>query len=136
MNLRPMLMDDADFLLSLKNMPETRRYSIVSKEEIKRENHLEYLKENLEYFQVIQDSQHGGSVITPVGVVRIKDNEISLWLHRDWWGNGIATWIIRLVSEKGMTAKIVNGNIGSLKAFINAGFKPISYQDNYYIFQK
>lgn len=137
MMLRPMKMEDAEFLLELKNYPETIMYSINTKEEIKMEKHLEFLKENLDEFQVIQDSQGGGSVITPIGVVRVDDlHQVSIWIKKEYWRKGIATKTLELVSKKGFWAKIVNYNIASMRAFINAGYKPKGFFDNYYIFQK
>jgi RimJ/RimL family protein N-acetyltransferase len=129
MNLRPMTMEDADKMLEWKNYPETRKFAIVTNAEIRRDDHLKYIENNLQYFQIIRVE---GEV---VGAVRVKDNDISIWIDRDFWRHGLATEAIKMVSVKGMTAKIVSGNIGSMRAFIKAGYFPISYQDNYYIFQ-
>jgi RimJ/RimL family protein N-acetyltransferase len=147
MKLRPMTMDDADKMLEWKNNPETRKYSIVSRHEIKKEDHYKWLKKNLRYFRVIESPtiniQDGDNQYpAPVGAVRIQDNEISIWIDRMYWGNHIASYIIEKVSEKGMTCKIVCANIASMRAFINAGFKPISFHRTgnvfieYYILQK
>jgi len=121
MTLRPMEMKDADFILSLKNYMETRAFAIVTHGEIKKEDHYKYLEDNIQYFQVIEFS-----VDERAGVIRIKDNEISIWIDRKFWGKGIASFILEQC-EKGCTAKIVEGNIFSMRAFINAGFKPVSY---------
>ena len=126
MNLRPMLMSDADFLFELKNYEETRQFAIATHDEIKKEDHLKWLENNIQYFQIIDG----------IAVVRNQDGEISIWVERGRWGKGIATFILDILSEKDMTAKIVSGNIASMRCFINAGFKPVSYQDNYYIFIK
>lgn len=129
MQLRPMLMSDADFLLDMKNYPETRRYSFVSKEEIKYDDHINFLKENIHQFKVI--------VIETFcyGIVRVQNKEISIWIDRKFWGKGIATSIFEQC-EKGTLAKVVNGNIGSIKALVRAGFELIEHKDNYYILQK
>jgi len=151
MNLRPMTMADADFMLSLKNDPDTRKFAIASHEEISKENHYKYLEDNIQYFQVIEASitteiyrnEFGNGakgICGRAGVIRIQDNEISIWIQRDFRGKGIASYIIEQVSEKGMMATIVNTNIASMKAFIRAGFEPISYTpqilDGHYIFKK
>jgi RimJ/RimL family protein N-acetyltransferase len=130
MKLRPMAMDDAYFMLELKNYPETRRFSIVSHDEIKPEEHYQWLEKNIQYFQVITDNDK------KIGAIRIKDYEISIWVDREFWKKGIATYILQYVSKKGMTCKIVNGNVGSFKAFVRAGFEPIGYTDNYYTLKK
>ena len=138
-----MEMADADFMLQLKNDPETRRFSIVSQEEIKKEDHYKWLEENLQYFQIIQSdnavTQDGkGNFVcySPIGAVRIQNNEVSIWIDRMFRGNGMASYVLEMVSEVGMTAKIVEGNLASMNCFINAGFKPIKKNNNYYIFQK
>lgn len=130
MNLRPMTMADADKMLEWKNDPETRKFAIVSHDEIKKEDHYKWLEKNIQYFQIIE-SIHG---IT--GAIRIQDNEISIWIDYEFRGQGVASYILEMVSEKGMTAKIVEGNVASMCAFINADFKPISYHKNYYLFQR
>ena len=71
-----------------------------------------------------------------MGVIRIQDNEISIWIDRDYWGCGVASEILKRVSQEGMTAKIVDGNVASMLAFINAGFKPFHHEHNYYIMKK
>lgn len=136
-------MEDADFMLTLKNYPETRKFAIASHEEIKKEDHLKYLEANLEFFQVIesdnatiQDGKGNFVSLQPMGAVRISDNEISIWIDRMFWNNGIASWVLEMVSEKGHQAKIVEGNIPSMRCFINADFKPVKKNNNYYIFQK
>ncbi len=136
MQLRQMLFSDADFMLEMKNYPETRQFAIASHEEIKKEDHYKYLEDNIHYFQVIEFA-----VNERAGVIRIKDNEISIWIDRKFWGKGIASFILEQVSEKGMEAKIVDGNLASMRAFLNAGFKPFSYHEggvfsNHYIFKR
>lgn len=142
MKLRPMTMDDADLLLEMKNYPETRKFSISTPNEIKKEDHYKWLEKNIQYFQAIVTEEK------MVGAIRIQDYEISIWVHRDLWDNGIATYILQHVSKRGMTAKIVEGNIGSMRAFQRAGFEPSSYivpnretewseiTPGYYIFKK
>lgn len=138
MNLRQMTMEDADKMLEWKNYAETRQFAIKTRAEIKREDHLKFLAENLDQFKIIRVE---GEV---VGAVRINDNEISIWIDRQFWGYGFATEAIKTVSVKGMIAKIVDGNIASMRAFIKAGYFPkeivrgeytIVGQTNYYIFQ-
>lgn len=115
-----MTMTDADKMLEWKNDPETRKFAIATQDEIKKEEHYKWLADNLAYFQVIQGSNN------TIGAVRIKDNEVSIWIDRTFRGQGIAAYILEQISEPGMIAKIVEGNISSMKAFIKAGFKPIN----------
>ena len=138
MNLRPLTMQDADFMLKLKNYPETRQFAIASHEEIDKESHYKWLEKNLQYFQIIiidgKDS----------GAIRIQDYEISVWVDKEFWKQGIATFVLQHIAKRGMTSKIVEGNIASMKCFTRAGFEPIEYVTsnnffditNYYIFKK
>lgn len=129
MKLRPMTWVDADFMWKLKNYPETRKFAIASHDEIKREDHYKWLEKNIQYFQIIE--VHEGVC----GAVRVRDNEVSIWIDRKHWGKGIATYTLQTIAKRGMMCKIVDGNIGSMRAFVRAGFTPIKYIDNYYIFQ-
>src|SRR5580765_2720229 len=132
MNVRPMNMNDAEKMLEFKNYEETRRFAIASHDEIKKEDHLKWLSENLQYFQVFKDEFENEIS----GAIRIQDGEISIWVDSSGWRQGRATFILQRLSRKGMTAKIVEGNVGSMKAFIRAGFEPVHYVNaatcNYY----
>jgi len=150
MTLRPMTMADADLMLEWKNYHETKKFSILlHHEDIKKEDHYLWLSFHLPYFQIINASVvtkvdiNGATGITgPAGAIRIQDNEISIWVDRNFRGHQIASKALKLVATEGMIAKIVDGNIPSMRAFINAGFKPIEYvnnsdyRNNYYIFKK
>lgn len=131
MTLRPMLMTDADFMLELKHYPETKQFSLIAYDEIKREDHLKYIEQYLEHFQIIE-GRNGDAL----GALRIQDNEVSIWISRNYWEMGFATFVLQRHTNKGMTAKIVPANIASMRCFIRAGFLPKSFQDGYYIFQK
>ncbi len=128
-------MEDADFMLSLKNDEQTRRFSIVSQEIIKREDHLKWLEENIQYFRIIEDREE-----KLVGAIRIQNNEVSIWIAREYWKMGIATFVLQHECDRSHYCKIVEGNIGSMKVFIRAGFLPVEYisvnKPAYYIFKK
>ena len=113
-----MTMDDSDFMLELKNYPETRKFALQTNEEIKKEDHYKWLPNNLQYFQIIENKRESA------GAIRVQYNEISIWLHRDARGKGLALIAINSVKREGMTARICIGNISSLRAFIRAGFLP------------
>lgn len=129
-----MTMDDADFMLELKNDNDTRNYALATIEAIKRDDHIRYLEENIQYFQVIED---GGTIMQRVGALRIQDNEISIWVSPKFRGMGYATSAIKKVRKNNMTAKIMSGNLPSMRAFIKAGFFPIQLNQlplTHYIF--
>jgi len=129
MKLRPMTMEYADKMLEWKNYPETRKFAIVSHEEIKREDHIKWLEKNIQDFSTIFTQYK------VCGAVRVCDNEISIWIDRDFWGQGLATKVIKKVSYHGLQAKIVKENIASMKVFIKAGYVPIKDCGAYYLFQ-
>lgn len=131
MKLRRMKMTDADLMLEFKNYPETRQFAITSHDEIKKEDHLKWLQEHLYQFRVIDGQYHNN-----LGAVRVDNDEVSIWVNRRYWGLGVATNIIQRVSKKGMRAKIVDGNVASMKAFVKAGFVPVEHVDTYYILEK
>ena len=129
MKLMPMTMGHALQMLKWKNYPETRKFAIVSHKIISKSNHCKWLRGNLQYFQVILEK---GKVC---GAIRVQDKEVSIWIDRTFWDQGIAQKTIKKVSKKGFTAKIVEGHIVSMRCFINCGYLPVSYQGGYYIFQ-
>jgi len=131
MYLRPMNMDDASFMLELKNYPETRQFAIQSHDEIKLEDHLKWLEKNIQFFQVIVNDYKN-----PVGAIRIQDKEVSIWIHQAYRNRMYASLTLKENTGAGMIAKIVNGNVGSFRAFVRAGFKPVDYKENYYILQR
>ena len=121
-----MTMEDSDFMLELKNYPETRQFAIQTQDEIKKEDHERWLKDNLIWFKVAEG--YNG----PVGAVRIFGGEISIWVHRNFRGLGVATQIIKEVSTPGMIARIVDGNTSSMRAFVKAGYLTNNHIENYY----
>jgi hypothetical protein len=126
-----MTMEDSDFMLELKNYPETRQFAIATHDKIKKADHYAYLEKNIQHFQIIEDNAG-----ERLGAFRLQDNEVSIWVDRNHWSIGIATYVLQHECDKGMTAKIVMYNIGSMRAFIRAGFLPKYLIGDYYIFQK
>ena len=136
--LRPATMEDAKFLLEIKNDKATRMNSIITDEIIKWEDHIVWLEKRLE--------SPGMNVIElngdPVGDMRFDTikggHEISIRLHKDFRGQGIATKAISRALGK-LTAYIVEGNIPSMRTFIGNGFRPVKYikgeRINYYKFE-
>jgi Acetyltransferases, including N-acetylases of ribosomal proteins len=133
MNLRPMTIADAEKMLEWKNYPETRQFAIQSHEEIKREDHIKWLEDNVQYFDVIEFYIEPLNTTVKAGAIRIFEGEISIWIDRAFRGKGVATRAIKKLAEADMVAKIVDGNVGSLRAFIKAGFLPVEHIDNYYL---
>jgi len=135
MNIRPMNMNDAEKMLEWKNYPETRQFSIKSHDEIKLEDHLKWLEDNVKYFKIIEFQVTALHKTIMAGAIRLQDGEVSIWIDRAFRNKGVATNAIKEVAPCGGYAKIVDGNVGSLRAFIKAGFLPVKHIDNYYLLQ-
>lgn len=135
--LRPMTMNDADFMLTLKNDPETRKFAIVSHDEIKKEDHVKWLENNIQYFRIIKDADR---LDEKIGAIRVQDLEVSIWITKAFRNQGIAKKTLKLICGEGMWCKIVDSNLASMRAFIFAGFRPVEHIDlytaSYYIFKK
>lgn len=119
--LEPMEMFHAGKMLEWKNYPETRQFALISHDEISFEDHVQWLEKNIQYFQVIMIN---GQL---AGAIRIYEHEISIWVDRTFWGHGVATQVIIMASYPNLTAKIVPANIASLKAFLKAKYRLITY---------
>lgn len=131
MKLRNMTMRDAVKMLEWKNYPETRKFAIASHDEIRFEDHYNWLANNLEFFWIILTDED-----EVAGAVRAFYGEVSVWVDRSFRGKSLATEAVKKVSRKGFTAKIVEGNIASMRCFIRSGYEPVSYADGYYTFKK
>src|SRR5258706_6100419 len=118
--LRPMIMADSDFMLELKNDCQTRKFAIVTHEEIKKEDHEKWLENNLQYFRVIENPEN----TVPIGALRVQDLEVSIWIGQAFRNQGVAKKTLQLISGQGMWCNIVEGNLASMRAFIYAGFSP------------
>ncbi len=123
MRLRPATMVDAEFLLKLKNDPVMRKFAVVTHKKILKKDHLKWLSTHLDEIQIIGDR---------IGMFRIADGEVSINLAPEHRGKGIG---LKVISKcpKGLWAKIVNGNVPSMKVFLEAGFKVVDYKENYYV---
>lgn len=139
MRFRPMDMSDADFMLALKNDQQTRQFAIVSKEEIKMEDHVKWLEKNISTMYVIE--KWTGE---RVGAIRINDKststnydkEVSVWIDKKYRELGIATIVLSRHEFFNCWCKIVDGNVASMRAFVKAGFVPSEHIDNYYILKR
>lgn len=134
MKYRLATMEDAGDLLRWKNQADTKRYSIVSKKRILKRDHLKWLEKTL------QEGKMKIWVLPGVGNVRIQGNEIAIGIGEEYQGQGIATEMINFFSKPGMIAKIVDGNVASMRLFIRCGYIPVAHvfdrgKVGYYILQ-
>lgn len=128
--LRPATIDDADFLLELKNDPVMRKFAVVTHNKIKKADHIKWLSKNLHTFQIVEVDKK------PAGMLRVTDDmEVSINLHPDFRGQGLGTKVMKKCPRK-VWAKIVDGNTPSMKLFTNSGFRIIDHIKNYYVLYK
>jgi RimJ/RimL family protein N-acetyltransferase len=129
MTIRKATMADADFLLFLKNDPVMRKYAVVTHSKIKKEDHLKWLKENLHTLKIIEEDK-------PVGMLRVTDDkEVSINISPECRGQGLGGKILAAYCPKKVWAKIVNGNVPSMRIFLANGFKIVDYEKNYYVLE-
>ncbi len=137
---------DAPDLLRWKNDPETREFSISTHDEITEERHAIWMKAMLENPNVrtyiIESNGY------PCGDIRVEVHahyiEIAIKLDRRFRGIGIGTAALKTIGElvqkefkKRSIAKIVYGNIASMRLFQNCGYVVSGYGDEgYYICSK
>ena len=126
-SLRKVQKNDWDFILSLRNKKEFKKY-FHNQENITKKEHYEYLKKqksNQNFFNWIICYN-----LKDVGYVRILDNDISIMIKPDFHGKGIGTDAIKLVEVeakkleiKYLVGKMMISNNKSEKIFVNNKFK-------------
>lgn len=129
MKLRPATMEDAHFLLKLKNDPVMRKFAVVTHKKIKLKAHLAWLKKHLGEIQIVMEKGKR------LGMVRICSKEISINLAPEARGKGMGNKVLRSMDLTGLWAKIVNGNVPSMRLFLKNGFEITGYLDNFYVLQ-
>lgn len=139
-SLRIATMDDAKFLLAVRNDPLTRAMSRHT-HELSDVNHLYWLQESLAaktrflYVAVM----HG---VAPVGTGRLDFNahdiDVSLAVHPEHRGQGFGLGILRRLcqvvdgtSGLPMHAEVNTKNVPSVLAFLRAGFEPCEVTDDH-----
>lgn len=123
---RPAALKDTGFLFVLKNDRDVRMNSIYSHRKIPFKPHKLWMEKHVHEITIILADG------MPVGDVRIEENEISIKLLPAFRGKGIGGQAIKELSRKGQVAKIVEGNIGSMRIFVQNGFNFTGYEKGYY----
>jgi len=141
LSLRRATMNDADLLLKWKNDDETRRNSIVSREPIKRENHLFWLERTLQDRSVeLYIICYNGLFVGDLRLNHHDDGtEVSIRLDKIQRGQGLARRAIGMAHGEKLYAKIVPHNVASMRAFLANGYKPVKFVKEpveHYIFRR
>lgn len=127
MKLREALHSDATFLFDLKNDKDVRKWSIASQDKIDWDKHLEWLHMNLHKIAIIV---YKGK---DVGDVRwVDDKEIAIKIDKKYRGLGLADMVIKSLTRNPINeviiAKIVDGNVPSMRLFIKNDFKVVDHK--------
>jgi RimJ/RimL family protein N-acetyltransferase len=81
---------------------------------------------------VTRDGQLAGSIAS---FVSGDETEVTYWIHRAAWGNGIASGalelLLALVPARPLHARAASDNIGSLRVLEKAGFKIIGTETSF-----
>ena len=114
--LRKATMEDADNLLKWKNDDTMRKFSIVTQDKIEMKDHIKWLRKHLDEIYIIGDDY---------GDIRFEGDEIAIKIDKKWRGKGIGYDAIRIAKEMRdvIIAKVVDGNVASMRLFTGAGFK-------------
>jgi len=140
--------DDASLLLSWRNSPEARKYSLES-ELITSDEHMAWFSSRLlriesEPFLIFFWK------LKPIGTVRLdfesfksKKFLISIFVDPTYQGVGIGNKILTIICEQYLTtpekviiARVQQSNIVSKKLFVSAGFKLISESSDFILYEK
>lgn len=129
---RPARYTDAADLFEIKNDPDVRRFSIVTKDRILWENHINWITkklkdENVQIYCIVYKGFVLGDVRLDLGKEEI---EVSIRLLPQARGQGVGSKSVRRATEyavkiaKGrrITAKILANNIPSMRTFKRVGF--------------
>lgn len=125
---------DAENLFFLKNDPVVRNNSI-SKKEIEWDEHMAWFAKALQskdtkiWIILSGDYEFAGDF-------RIQNSEISIRLVEKYRGKGIGAEAVKRFSKKGHTAKIIEGNVPSMRVFVSNRFNFIDYKDGVYTLKK
>jgi len=143
--LRNATMADAKELLRWKNDPTTRKFAIVTQKRITLKDHLVWLEKTLRdshvnLFIITDGLNDYGDVRLDVGPL---ETEISVRIAPEHRLHGVATRALKLAIKEyfetdtnSLIAKVVDGNIASMRTFLKLGFVPYKHEKNFYFLER
>ena len=146
---RTATLDDAGILLTWRNDPSVREFSLNS-ELIPIDEHLKWLSDRLErtqiepFFLFVADHRVIGMSRLDVVSEEADKYKISVLVDPNQHGKGIGTRILHITcetffslhSDYTIVAKVHKLNLVSQKLFTNAGFELLSSIGNFFDFEK
>ncbi|SFC17087.1 GNAT family N-acetyltransferase [Butyrivibrio sp. YAB3001] len=132
MQLRNAVIDDAEFILEIRNDESTRRNSF-SKEEISFENHIKWYKKKLSdpdcFLYILEDGEKRiGNIRVDMNGDKGKVGEISYMIAPAFRGQGYGSVILGLLEQqmkekvKVLIGFVLSENKASMKCFENNGY--------------
>lgn len=104
-----------------------RQFAVVTHTKIKMKDHMKWLRDHVDEMKIVMVGTK------KAGMFRVsKESEVSINLHPKFRGQGLGQKVLEKC-PKGVWAKIVNGNVASMKLFLSNGFQIIGYEENYYV---
>jgi len=146
---RTATLDDAPVLLTWRNNPSSREFSLHS-ELIPIDEHLKWFSARLQrvqfepFFLFAEDHKVIGMSRLDLVSGADKKYEISILVDPNQYGKGIGTRILNMTCEaffsfypdKIILAKVHEHNLISQKLFANAGFESLTLIDGFFHFEK
>ncbi|GIM95609.1 GNAT family N-acetyltransferase [Paractinoplanes toevensis] len=136
--LRPVTDADVEPLFQMMRDPEAVRMAAFTSDDpddrAAFEAHLARIRDNPEVTNrvITEDGEIVGSIAC---FVMHGDTEITYWIDRSRWGQGIATQALALfldlVKTRPLHARAASDNAGSLQVLQKAGFAPIRTEVSY-----
>lgn len=136
---------DAPDLLRWKNDPDTRQFAIVTHDEITADAHAHWMTKALanpdvRIYIVEADGKACGDVRCEIYSRHV---EIAIKIDRWFRGHGIGATAINAIGgliqnefRSKLIAKIVYGNVASMRLFESCGYRVYSHGEGYYICSK
>ncbi|MCE7005207.1 GNAT family N-acetyltransferase [Kibdelosporangium philippinense] len=127
---------DLDPLFEFMRDPESvRMAAFTAKDPNDRaafDTHMAKLRTNPNRYAITQDGRFVGTISS---FVLDDQTEITYWIERAAWGQGIASQALTLflatVTDRPMYGRAASDNLGSLRVLQKAGFKPIGTEIAY-----
>lgn len=137
-SFRPISNDDSEFLLQLRNLPDTYRY-FKSAEPVAREVHERWFSKTLvsKTRKIFIMEIHGERVGMGRSDFENEKHLLSWSIHPDHFRKGYGKKLVKFLIENFSPARaeINAGNIASIKIAVGLGFQEVEAKDHYRNFE-
>lgn len=138
-SLRPLREDDVPTLFEIQLDDTAQHLAAFTDEKTARDSdaflrkHRKILADDAIVNRVIEID---GEVVGSVATFPIEgDMEITYWIHKDWWGRGVASAAVAAlldeVKVRPIFGRVVADNLGSVRVLERNGFVPAGSEDSF-----